>query len=258
MKSLFLATAAVAALTAAPALAQDGVGSIGVTYSNTDVDVLGLSGEAEQATLDAGFAVPLTADWTVTLDGAFAQVIDGPDGVDNSAVNGRIHASRNFGNVRVGAFAGGAEALDEQLWSVGAEAQAYLNDKVTLTGSLAYETIDGADAEIWSLGGDASYFVSPNFRLNAGAGWSTADLGSGVDGDGWSANVGGEYQFAGTGTSVTAGYVRSEIEDLDLQADTFNIGLRFSFGGGDLQTRQRSGADLGRTVAGIGSLAGAF
>lgn len=255
MKSLFLATAAVAAFAAAPAFAQDSVGSIGVNYSNTDIDVAGLNGEAETASVDVGVAIPVTSDWTVTVDGGFNLVIDGADDADDSSTNGRVHASRNFGNVRVGAFAGGAEAADEQLWSFGAEAQAYLNDKVTVTGVVAYETVESTDADIWSVGGDASYFISPTFRVNAGAGWSTADLGAGVDGDGWSANVGGEYQFPGTGISVAAGYVRSEIEDLDLQADTINVGLRFSFGG-DLQTRQRSGADLGRTAVGVGSLLG--
>ncbi|MGZ9113249.1 MAG: outer membrane beta-barrel protein [Brevundimonas sp.] len=257
MKSLFLATAAVAAFAAAPAFAQDSVGSIGVKYSNTDIEFAGLSGEAETASVDAGIAIPVTSAWTVTVDGGFQLAIDGADDVDDSSTNGRVHVSRNFGNVRVGAFAGGAEAVDEQLWSFGAEAQAYMNDKITLTGVVAYETVESTDADIWSVGGDASYFVSPTFRLNAGAGWSTADLGAGVDGDGWSANVGGEYQFPGTGISVAAGYVRSEIEDLDLQADTINVGLRFSFGG-DLQTRQRSGADLGRTVSGVGSLLGAL
>lgn len=256
MKSLFLATAAVAAFTAAPAFAQDSVGSIGVTYSNADIDVVGLNGELEQLTIDTGFAVPVTADWTVTVDGGFAYAFDAPAGADNSSVNGRIHASRNFGKVRVGGFAGGSEVLGgEQLWSFGGEAQTYLNDKVALTGSVAYETIESTEAEIWTAAGDASYFLSPTFRLNAGAGWTTADLGSGVDGDGWSANVGGEYQFPGTGISVAAGYAHSEVEDLDLTADTVNVGLRFSFGG-DLQTRQRSGADLGRTVATVGSLLG--
>ena len=255
MKSLFLATAAVAALAAAPALAQDGIGSIGVSYSNTDVDYAGLSGDIESAQIDAGFAIPVTGAWTVTLDGAFAYAIDGAPQGDDSAVSGRVHVSRDLGNVRVGAFAGGAEADGEQLWSFGGQAQTYL-DKVTLTGSLAYETLEGVDADIWSLGGDAAYFIRPNLRVNGGLGWSTIDAG-GLDTDGFSANVGGEYQFADTGISLTASYTHAEFEDFDLDADTVSIGLRFSFGG-DLQTRDRAGADLGRTVAGIGALAGAL
>jgi len=255
MKSLFLATAALAAFAAAPALAQDGIGSVGVTYGTSDVDVLGLSGDSEAVKVDAGFAVPITADWTVTLDGAFAYNLDGAADQDDSNVSGRIHASREFGNVRVAGFAGGSQAGEEQLWSFGAQAQTYL-DKLTLTGSLAYETIDGVDADMWSLGGDAAYFINPSLRLNAGAGWSTIDAG-GTDIDAWSANVGGEYQFGTSPYSVTAGYAHSELEDIDLSVDTFTVGLRMSFGG-DLQTRQRSGADLGRTAAGIGAVAGAF
>ena len=38
---------AVAALAAAPAVAQDGVGSLGITYQNTEVEAFGLEGEAE-------------------------------------------------------------------------------------------------------------------------------------------------------------------------------------------------------------------
>lgn len=255
MKSLFLATAAVAAFAAAPALAQDGVGSVGLTYSNADIDVVGVDAEVETVAIDAGFAVPITADWTVTLDGGFNYNIDGPADQDDSNVSGRIHASRTFGNVRVGGFAGGQQAGEEQLWSFGASAQTYL-DKLTLTGSLAYETVDGADADIWSLGGDVAYYVNPSLRLNAGAGWSTSDV-AGADVDGWQANVGGEYQIAKSPYSVTANYAHSELEDIDLSVDTFTVGFRFSYGG-DLQTRERAGADLGRTVAGVGRLAGAF
>lgn len=256
MKSLFLATAAVAAFAAAPALAQDGVGSFGVTYSNVDLELAGLDGEAEFAAIDAAVATPITADWTVTLDGAFLYAFDDALGSDASNVNGRIHASRTFGATRFGAFAGGQEVGDEQLWSFGAEAQHYM-DKLTLTGSLAYETVDGTDADIWSLGGDAAYYVSPKFRVNGGLGYHTADLGGGVDTDAWSANVGGEYQIADTGMSVTGGWTHSELEDLDLTVDTLSVGVRFSFGG-DLRARERAGADLGRTVAGLGAAVGAF
>jgi len=39
--------------------------------------------------------------------------------------------------------------------------------------------------------------------------------------------------------------------------DTISVGLRFSFGG-NLQSRERAGADLGRTAAGVGGMAGAL
>jgi hypothetical protein len=206
--------------------------------------------------LDAAVAIPVTGDWTVTMDGAFAHAFDGGPQEDTSNLTGRVHASRNFGNMRVAAFAGGSEAADEQLWSFGAQAQAYMNN-LTLSGSLAYETIESADADIWSLAGDAAYFITPNFRVNGGLGWTTIEA-AGLDTDAVSANVGGEYMVGLSGMSVTANYSHSELDDADLSADTVMLGLRFSFGGGDLQTRQRSGADLGRTAAGLGALAGAF
>ena len=38
MKTLFLASAAAAALFAAPAVAQDAIGSVGVSYANPSID----------------------------------------------------------------------------------------------------------------------------------------------------------------------------------------------------------------------------
>lgn len=57
----------------------------------------------------------------------------------------------------------------------------------------------------------------------------------------WAYGVTGEYQFGDTPYSVTAGYIRSDVFDMDV--DTFSIGLRYSFGGG-LQARDRAGANL--------------
>lgn len=256
MKSLFLATAAVAAFAAAPALAQEPVGSIGVAYSNAEFDLGGLDADSEAASVDASFAVPVTADWTVSFDGALNIDLNEGPAEDDASFNGRVHVSRMFGSTRIAGFAGGMDAGEETLWGFGGQAQHYLNEQVTLTGSLAYETLEGVDADVWSLGADAAYFVSPKLRLNAGAGWTTVDAG-GADLDGWSANLGGEYQIADTPFSVTAGYGHAEFEDIDLQADTFTIGFRYTYGG-DLKARERAGGDLGRTTAGLGALAGAL
>ena len=69
----------------------------------------------------------------------------------------------------------------------------------------------------------------------------------------WAANT----CSADSGMSLAANYSHGEFDDADLSVDTLTVGVRFSFGG-DLQTRQRSGADLGRTAAGLGALAGVF
>lgn len=256
MKSLLLVTASLAAFAAAPALAQDGpVGSVGVSLSHSEIAGSGFDAEGEAALVDVAVAIPVTSAWTVTVDGGYAFGLNGNASEDN-AFNGRVHASTLVGGVRVGGFVGGTDVADEQLWSFGAEAQAYM-DKMTLTGSLAYETFEGVDADIWTLGGDAAYFVRPNVRLNAGLAWTTLEAG-GLDTDGWQANVGGEYRFEGTGLGLTAGYSHAELNDFDVDIDTVSVGLRVSFGGGDLQSRNRAGADLGRTAAGLSGLAGAF
>jgi hypothetical protein len=255
MKSLFLATAAVAAFAAAPAFAQDATGSLGLVYNNVKYEAGGSDFTSENGKIDAAMAVPVTGDWTVTLDGGFSYNSNAIAGEDNSNVDGTIHASTLVNGVRVGAFAGGTSVSSETLWAGGVEAQAYL-DKMTLSGSVAYETIDGADLDAWSIAGDVAYFITPAFRVNGGLGWSTID-GGGDNLDTWSANVGGEYQIAETPISIVANYGYGELEDVDLSVNTLTVGFRYSFGG-DLQARSRAGADLGRTAATVGSLAGVF
>jgi hypothetical protein len=255
MKTLFLATAAVAALVAVPAFAQDSIGSTGVAYNNIKYDAGGSDFTTENGKIDVAAAIPVAGEWTVTLDGGFTYNSNQFEGQDNSNINGTVHGSTLVNGVRVGAFAGGKSVSSETLWTTGVEAQAYL-DKMTLSGSVAYETIDGADLDAWSVAGDVAYFITPAFRVNGGLGWNTID-GGGDNIDAWSANVGGEYQIANSPVSFVANYGYSELEDVDLSVNTLTVGFRYTFGG-DLQTRSRSGADLGRTVASTGAFVAAF
>lgn len=244
MKSLFLATAAVAAFAAAPALAQDAapVGSAGITYSNTEADFGGTGGETESYALDGSVALPVGA-WTVTFAGTGAD-----SDSDTVTVGGTAHLTTVVaGDVRVGGFVGLADVADEGVWTVGAEAQKYLG-RATLTGVVAYSTADDIDVDAWTVGADAAFYVMPSLRLNAGLGYTTFDA-AGVDLDGVSYNAGAEYQIASTPFSVTAGYSHADIEDLDV--DTWSLGLRYSFGGG-MQARDRAGAALpGSSVMGL-------
>lgn len=247
MKSLFLATAAVAALAAAPALAQDGpVGSIGASYGNSEVDLGGVSADAYA--VDGVVAMPAFGDWTVTLAGAATQADDGAD--DDTAFVGTAHLTTVVGSdLRVGGFVGAADVADETALTTGFEVQKYLS-RATLTGVVAYTTADDVDLDAWSVGGDAAFYVTDALRLNAGVSWMTIDD---ADVDGVTYGVGAEYQIASTPFSVTAGYSHSDIEDLDV--DSWTVGLRYSFGGG-LQARDRAGAAL--PGSGVMSLLGAL
>lgn len=253
MKALFFATAAVAAFAAAPALAQDSVGSVGLSYNHGEAEAGPLEFDGDAVTLDASIAVPVAGDWTVVMD-AGLNIADHDDPMqDSSTVNGRVHVTRAFGDTRLAAFAGGSEVADETLWSFGAQAQHYF-DRTTVTGLVAYGKVDGADADLWTLGGDVAYFITPALRVNAGGSWNTIDYNAG-DTDAWTAGLGGEYQIPGTAMSVFGGYEHAELKDFDVKSDAVKVGLRLSFGG-DLQARNRSGADLGRTVGGVANVLG--
>ena len=244
MKSLLLVSAALSAFAAAPALAQDGpVGSVGITYGNTEVDLGGLGGDADSWAVDGVVAMPAFGDWTVTL-GANASQFD--DGSDDTAFVGTAHLTTLVGSdLRVGGFVGAADVADETALTGGVEVQKYLAN-ATLTGVVAYTTADDVDLDAWSVGADAAFYVTDALRLNAGLSWMTIDD---ADVDGVTYGVGAEYQISNSPFSVTAGLSHSDIEDLDI--DTWTVGLRYSFGGG-LQARDRAGAALpGSGVMGI-------
>ena len=244
MKTLFLASAAAAALFAAPAVAQDAIGSVGVSYANPSIDTDFGDAEADVWTVDGTVALPMN-DWTVALNGS----VDYVEAFDESDTSGAAaaHFTRMFApDVRAGAFAGVSNLGNEELWTAGVEAQKYLA-QATLTGQIAYtnadDLLEGVDADIWTVGVDAAFYLTPQLRLNAGASYNNVDTDFG-DGDAWTYGVGGEYEFANSPFSLTAGYTRADIESVDLDVDSWTIGLRYSFGGG-IQARDRAGASLG-------------
>ena len=241
MKSLLLVTSALAAFAAAPALAQDGpIGSVGVTYSDSEVELGGLSADGDAWAVDGVVAMPAFGEWTVTLAGVIA------DSDDDTSSAGTAHLTTLVGSdLRLGGFVGAADVADETALTAGLEVQKYLS-RATLTGVVAYATADDVDLDVWSVGGDAAFYVTDALRLNAGVSWLTIDD---ADIDGFTYGVGAEYQIASTPFSVTAGYSHSDIEDLDV--DSWTVGLRYSFGGG-LQARDRAGAALpGSGVMGV-------
>lgn len=239
MKLRLLATAAVVAAAAAisaPAFAQDATGSVGVNASNTSIDDF----DGQSYGVDGSVAFKASDAWTVSLQGV-ASTTDGDFGDDSGFAAGAAltYAGSDF---RVGPTISYSDGGDLGIWTVGGVAQKYL-DNVTLSGAVTYSNIDDFDVDVWSVGGEVRYFVSDNFRIQGGLSYASADA-PGGDIAGWNIGVGGEYQFAETPWSITGGYSRATIDDVDVDADTFSIGLRYSFGG-NLKARDRSGSDLG-------------
>ncbi|MNS27414.1 hypothetical protein D3C72_593630 [compost metagenome] len=243
MKTVFLASVAAATLIAAPAFAQDAVGSAGIGYVHTDTEGFKTDG----AQLDGVAAFKVAPEWTVTVNGA-VNYADSDFGDDTSAA-AAAHLTKTFGSdLRVGGFAGVNDLGDDETFTVGAEVQKYLAS-ATLTGLVSYTDLDGADA--WTFGGDAAYYVNPSLRLNAGVSYNNIDAGQG-DVDAWAYGAGAEYQFANSPFSVYGTVQRASIDAIggDIDQDTFMVGARYNFGG-TLQSLDRAGANLGRTLAGL-------
>jgi hypothetical protein len=246
---LFVTAAVVAAALSAPAFAAEPVGSIGLSAGHTELDLGPISAEGDGYVLDGSVAFQASPNWTVTL-GAAAATTDDAIG-DDSTLSGVAALTYAGSDWRAGGFVGAGEAASETLWTTGVVGQKDLG-KVTLAGAAGYGNVDGINADLWGAKGELRYFVSDTFRIDGGLGWSQID-GGGADADVWTAGIGGEYQFAGTPWSLTAGYEHSNSDDLDLTADTVKVGVRVNFGG-DLKARDRSGADLGSVTNLFGAL----
>lgn len=237
MKTVFFATAAAAAaLIAAPAMAQDAIGSVGVSYDYTDVDGLG---ETNGATVDGIVATPIFGDWTVTMAGNVAYT-DADFAGEDTSVAGAIALTKKIGTYRVGGFYKAAEAYRDTENTFGAVAQKYF-DQATLTGVASYSTV--YDQNVWSVAGEAAYYATPALRLAAGVSYSDAEF-AGIDGDVWAAKVGAEYQVAQSPYSVFASYTYTDGDDFAIESDGIKVGVRYNFGGG-LQARDQAGAGFG-------------
>lgn len=241
MKTVFFASAAVAALIAAPAFAQDATGSVGVSYNYADADGI----ESNGATIDGIVATPAFGDWTVTFAAAGSYVDADFTGEDTSLA-GSVYLTKKLDTVRVGGFVSSSDFLGATKTEVGGVAQKYFQ-KATLTGAVSYANANNVvmnnDADIWTVAGDVAYYATPALRLVAGASYANVDL-LGTDVDVWSAKVGGEYQFAASPYSVYANYTYSDADSI-VETDGFNIGVRYNFGGG-LQARDQAGAGFNR------------
>ncbi len=228
---LFGALGAVAMM-ATPALA--GSGYVGASYQRADIggsdgDVWSLNGQAalgENFQLGAGYA---------SFEGD----------LDVWTIGG--HLFSRGPQWLWGGYAGfttfDSSGLSFDEWTIAGETQFYMS-RTTLTGVLSYTSSDYiGDLDQWALDGELRHFVSDNFSLQGNVGFAHV---SDVDVDGWTAGVGGEFQFDGAPISLYGGYQHADYDGPE--SDAFTIGARWNFGGQSLFERNRSGASLTRPV----------
>lgn len=238
MKAIFLATAAVAAFAAAPALAQDAIGSVGLGYVYSEAGDF----NNDSAAIDGSVATTAFGDWTVTFDGSLSYA-NKNDMLGDSTSELGAHVSRVVNGVRVGGFASMHNNEMFDITSMGAEAQKVF-EQATLTGSVSYS--DALEGDAWNAGVDAAYYPMNNLRLNATVGYGTID-GFGDSIDTWTYAAGAEYQFAATPYSVFASYEDAQFDGGIADLQTIKVGVRYNFGG-SLQAQDRSGANIGRAT----------
>lgn len=240
MKTLFFASAAVAALIAAPAIAQETTGSVSLSYQHNDADISGYNGiKSEALAIDGIVATPIFGDWTVTAQAA-TTYSDGDFMSSETDLSGGVALTKVIGTYRVGAFYSASELYYTSLNTFGGVAQKYF-DRATVSGVASYGSVYNLD--IWSAKADAAFYPTEAIRLNAGLGYQTIDASYGSSVDTVSANIGAEYQFASTPYSVFGTYSYADSDDIDSTESSIKVGVRYNFGG-SLQSRDRAGARI--------------
>ena len=233
MRTFLIATVASAALFGAASAHAQAVGHVGANYTRVESDFG--DGDAFQLEGAAAFQV-----------GGLGAQVDGSvtDGEDMDTIwSATGHLNGKFGGALVGGFAGLSPSDGDTLWGIGAEAQTAIAPSTVLYGQVGYGQIDDVDVDLWAARGELRHYFTESFRLSGSIGYLNADSDFG-DSDAWTFGVDAEYQFAGTPLSVYGGYQRAEF-DGDVDSDTFQIGLRFTFGGATLRARDDAGAMLG-------------
>jgi hypothetical protein len=255
MKKYLLGAAAALAL-AAPGVASAQSGYVDLGYQSTDGEVFGVDTEADGWTLGGAAAWGGQGSLGFQLDGVIGNTeADAGGDADTYNLGGHVFTRNdshliggfvNFGEVDAG---GGA---DFDYWSLGLEGQMYLQ-RTTLDGALSYSEADDTDAELTAVDLGATHFFTDNFSAGANLGFGSIE-GGGADADVSTFGLGAEWQFASAPVSIFGGWQHSEIDDIDAEADTLGIGVRYNWGG-TLFDRNRNGASLPRG-GGLGRYAG--
>jgi hypothetical protein len=229
-KVTFFGAAAVALMAASAAHAEGGY--VGGVYGNVDAGALG---DSDFYGVEGAFAGA-----NFEIDAAFTDSDD-----SDSAFGVAGHLFQRNDRSLIGAFASINDASDSTTWTVGGEANAYL-DSVTLAGALIYGSNDDVDADGYGLNTEARFFPSDNFRLDARLGYATIDAG-GFEEDVLTYGAGGEFQLSQTPVSFTLNWRTIDADATNLSADSLTVGVRYNWGG-TLRDRDRTGASQASLV----------
>lgn len=250
MKYLLTAAAGVLAFSLAGQAAAAPIGHVGAAYTWTDAEDDFGDSETNAFQVEGAVAFDL-GGLGAAVEGQVGRTdVDG--GGQDTATSVTAHLNNGDANARIGGFLGFQDAGIADLWAVGAEGQFAVAPTVNLYGQAGYGWVDGIDdLDIWGVRGEVRWFPQDNLRVDVGLGYNSVDSDL-LDGEGWTAGIGAEYQFAGTPWSIRGGYEYTSSDDAaNFEANALTIGARYSFGG-SLRDRENAGANLG----GVGKLLG--
>jgi len=242
-KVLFAAAMAVAALTAAPALAQGYVGA-STTYSK--YDAAGANDHAQWFDLFGAAVAPMNDTYAFQFDGDLGWT-NSDLFSDDTVGSGNIHFYREAPNSKLGVFGGVVDA-GGTIWDAGVEGQAFLPSS-NIGGALGYVKDDEFDVDGWAAQVNGAAFINDNFDLYGNLGYASLD---GGNLDGWRGAVGAEYQLASTPVSFFGEYSHIDISDFDATTDDFTVGVTYSWSG-TLRERNHRGPSLS-ALSGLASL----
>lgn len=244
MRSLIIGAAALLAV-AAPSIASAQTGYVGASWATVDVD--GAADSQEAIGVDGAIAFEGSSSISFEIDAAYVD----SDNAD-SVYGLTAHAFTRNDDYLLGVFVGVADGDNSTVLTGGVEANKYYADW-TLAGAVAVASDDDNDVDAWGVSGQARYFVHDNLKLQGNLGWVDVDTGLGDDS---AVTVGAEveYQLATTPISFRAAYNHAELDEADLGADAFLLGVRYNWGG-TLRDRDRRGASQA-DISSIGGVIG--
>jgi hypothetical protein len=255
MRNWIIGAAAMLAVVV-PGVAAAGTGYIDLGYARSNLDSGGPDTDVD--TWAAGGVAAFDAHALgVQLDARVGSAEpESGSSIDFWGVGG--HLFKRNDTWLVGGYAGignvdAGSGSDTDEWTVAAEAQYYMA-QTTLTGALSYSEADDANLDTTAIDLGVRHFVNDNFAIDANIAFASLEM-SGSDTDATSFGVGGEYQLASVPVSIFGGYQHTEVDDANLDVDSFGIGIRYNWGG-TLFDRDRHGASLPRRAGGFSRMLG--
>ena len=236
MKSVFMASVAVATLIAAPAFAQDTVAYAGLSFQAKQTDNSYNDIEENITAVEGAVSTPIFGNWTVAAN-LEAKYVDSNWYSSESELQGTVALTKLIGTYRVGGLYAATEAFGETMSTFGVVADKYF-DRATVGGAVTYSSIYGYD--IWGVEADAAYYPMPALRLNAGVRYQDNEARWGYGSESVTGTVGAEYQIASSPYTVYGNYAYTDNNSYAMDFDSFKVGVRYNFGG-TLQSRDQAG-----------------